>query len=174
MLETWNLAHFVPPEMMNATVSVSKRYVVILLHTRLFLFGVTTFNRFYLTDCCIWGNSVLVLIRIKHRAWKARVCMGICQQTLVLVSNIAQYRWQYPEMSATFYHHIWPNSLYNLFRPCWIRISSWLFEKIISFCVKEPQRYIVFRFVLRDSRRHYRIVRHPISRHHYTLSWLEN
>ena len=63
-------------------------------------------NKGKLTDCCIQGNSFLVLIRIKCRGQEACVCMGICQQSLVLVSNTPQYRMQYPKTPAIIYHRI--------------------------------------------------------------------
>ena len=92
------------------------------------------------TDCCIQGKSILVFIRITHHARKAHVCMGIWQQTVCLPPRSRTDRCWNPEGVRNYLAPNRPKSLYNLFWVCWIQISRWFFDKMNSFCVRDPQR----------------------------------
>ena len=76
-----------------------------------------------LTLCRIRGKSYLGFIRTTDICRKARVCIIICQQCVVFFHGARPICTWSTKTSATIYNRIWPNSPYNLFRTCWIRIS---------------------------------------------------
>ena len=64
-----------------------------------------------------------IILRGFHRRW------AVLNQSIkhpVCIRNV--------KPSEIIFNQIWPNSLYNTFWRCWIQLSRWFFNKIISFC----------------------------------------